>query len=533
MATDTLSAVLQGLNNGVGTGIDLYKTMREEERLKRAESLKLQRFVIEDSRYESEQAYGQSRDRVADEQANRTFTENQRQFDTEQKRLAADAAANRALESRRIKISEDTYRDKKTAQEMLQAQARVQAAMIDPSTGQPITDVQKLNQRLRETGADDDMGRLLTYMDGGRYGRGNYTGVKGVATPNGFAAAVAGTDMEGKPIKGWAPATANGSANDAEVPTMAFDQAAFILANPNLIPEIQADNLQRMEQERLAQENQRVVDSRVRSGQGDEAGIAAAEASLAKAQQDLQVAEELPAPEQPGFATLATSLAGQYGITPAVSERDQKLTQAKANTESAQKELNYRSSLREAHEAYGKRELDAQLGGLERQRAALGGAGFLKQRQTAIADAPKLAAEEWKAWGTERDNILKNVAIPTKKFKNDDGVTETTTPVSKADLQAQLDNLPPEIQRLARTDRSVNAALTAYTQFMAEKGQKTGMIRFIDAARQGVDLEEYVKAVNDAAMNKGNGWSDDQVHAFALKQAGGASAKESLAAAGR
>lgn len=530
---DTLGAVLQGLNNGAATGLDMYKTMREEERLKRNEAYRLSRDAIEDTRYDSEQTYKMERDRVADGQAERTFKENQRQFNVDLKFRQQDAAAGRALQSRQIKISEDTYRDGKLAEEMKLAQARVQAAMVDPATGQLITDPVKLNQRLRETGADDDMGRVLAYIDPDRFGRGNYTGVKGVATPQGIGVAVSGTDLEGKPINGWAPATENGSANDTDVPVDTYDQAAFILANPNLIPEIQANNLQRMERERLARENQSVVDSRIRSGKGDAEGIKEAETRLAAAQQGLQAAGELPKQEQPGFARLATSLAGQYGIEPAVSERDQKLTAAQQEVKAAQEELNYRASLRSAHEGYGKRELDAQFAGLDRQRATLGGAGFLKQRQTAIADAPKLAAEEWKAWGTERDNILKNVAIPTKKSKNDDGFTETTTPVSKADLQAQLDNLPPEIQRLARTDRSVNAALTAYTQFMAEKGQKTGMIRFIDAARQGVDLGEYVKVVNDVAMNKGNGWSDDQVHAFALKQATGGSAKESLAAAGR
>ncbi len=533
MAVDTLSAVLQGLNNGARTGLDIYKTVQDEERLKRAEAYKLSRDAVEDTRYENEQSYQQQQDTLAQANTDRTFKENQRQFNSEQERLAAEAKARNALDSRRIAISENTYRDQKTAAEMERLRSTIATEMVNPQTGQLESDPAVINERLRAKGLDDGLGKLLAYMAPERYGRGNYTGVKAVATPNGFAAAVTGDDMEGKPIKGWAPATANGSANDKEVPTMGYDQAAYMLVNPNLITEIQANNLQRMEQERLAQENQHVVESRIRSGGGDAAGIAAAEAELAAAQQGLRAAEELPKQEQPGFARLATSLAGQYGITPAVSERDQKLTQAKANTESAQKELNYRSSLREAHEGYGKRELDAQLAGLTQQRATLGGAGFMEQRRNAIADAPKLQAEEWKVWGTERDNILKNVAIPTQKRKNEAGYSETITPVSKADLQAQLDNLPPEIQRLARTDRRVNAALTSYTQFMAEKGQKTGMIRFIDAVRQSVDLEEYVKAVNDAAMNKGNGWSDDQVHAYALKQAAGGSAKESLAAAGR
>lgn len=73
MATDTLSAVLQGLNNGVGTGIDLYKTMRAEERAKRQEAYTLSRDAIMDTRYENDQSYQQQQDTLAQSNWQKTF----------------------------------------------------------------------------------------------------------------------------------------------------------------------------------------------------------------------------------------------------------------------------------------------------------------------------------------------------------------------------------------------------------------------------------------------------------------------------
>lgn len=74
---DTLGAVLQGLNNGAATGLDMYKTMREEERLKRNEAYRLSRDAINDARYEKSWERQAERDRVGDEQWNKTFTQTQ------------------------------------------------------------------------------------------------------------------------------------------------------------------------------------------------------------------------------------------------------------------------------------------------------------------------------------------------------------------------------------------------------------------------------------------------------------------------
>lgn len=73
MSVDTLSAVLQGLNNGARTGLDLYKTMREEERLKRNEAYRLSRDAIEDTRYAEEAAYRKDADSLAQSNWQKTF----------------------------------------------------------------------------------------------------------------------------------------------------------------------------------------------------------------------------------------------------------------------------------------------------------------------------------------------------------------------------------------------------------------------------------------------------------------------------
>lgn len=530
MSVDTLSAVLQGLNNGARTGLDIYKTVQDEERAKRAESLKLQRFAIEDTRYENEQSYQQQQDTLAQANNERDFKEKTRQFDSEQKRLAAEAQARNALDSRRIAISENTYRDQKTAAEMERLRSTIAAEMVNPQTGQLESDPAVINARLRAKGLDDGLGKLLAYMAPERYGRGNYTGVKAVATPTGFAAAVSGTDMEGKPIKGWAPATANGSANDKDVPTMGYDQAAFMLVNPNLITEIQANNLQRMEAERATADEKLRTESRIRSGGGDEAGLAAGEQTLANAQRDLQTAEETPAPEQPGFAKLATSLASQWGITPPKGEREVALEQAQGEVQGAQQELERRRSLRAYHEGMSEQNLARGQESRDMQRATLGAAGYLTQRQTASTQGP---AQFQKQWGETQKSLLDGINYPSKKVKNDDGLSETVQPVTKAHMQSQLDSLDPEMQTVIAQNPKARAAVRSYMQTMADLGQSTGLERFVDAASRGADLEKYTQFVRDGAMHKGNGWSDEQVHTYALSKAMGYSEKDSLANATR
>ncbi|MFV1943487.1 hypothetical protein VPH49_21985 [Pseudomonas luteola] len=48
---DTLSALLQGINNGVSNGLAIYKTMNDEARANRQEQLQRQRFAVEDEQW--------------------------------------------------------------------------------------------------------------------------------------------------------------------------------------------------------------------------------------------------------------------------------------------------------------------------------------------------------------------------------------------------------------------------------------------------------------------------------------------------
>ncbi|MCY1459131.1 hypothetical protein D9M71_765770 [compost metagenome] len=49
---------------------------------------------------------------------------------------------------------------------------------------------------------------------------------------------------------------------------------------------------------------------------------------------------------------------------------------------------------------------------------------------------------------------------------------------------------------------------------MADRGQKSGLKRFVDAASAGVDLERYVDLVSDPAMVDR---TDDERHAWAIQ----------------
>lgn len=80
---DSLGAILAGINNGVGNGLDIYKTLRDDERFKREERRLEARQVIEDERYAQRLAIDESRyaDGEADEDSARELAAKNRAED--------------------------------------------------------------------------------------------------------------------------------------------------------------------------------------------------------------------------------------------------------------------------------------------------------------------------------------------------------------------------------------------------------------------------------------------------------------------
>ena len=97
----TLGAVLQGMDRGVMNGLNLYKTVQDEARQKR-------RDTLEDARYKEEREYRNTRDEVMDARDDRNHTWEKDKYDIEQKRLAAaaEATANYRQQQLNFRVAE-------------------------------------------------------------------------------------------------------------------------------------------------------------------------------------------------------------------------------------------------------------------------------------------------------------------------------------------------------------------------------------------------------------------------------------------
>lgn len=91
MSTNTLGAVLAGINNGVSNGLDIYKTIQNEARQKRAEEYQIKRDTLSDARYETERKYQIDRDQLGDQRYEKEWD-----YKVEQDKAAAEAAAAKA-----------------------------------------------------------------------------------------------------------------------------------------------------------------------------------------------------------------------------------------------------------------------------------------------------------------------------------------------------------------------------------------------------------------------------------------------------
>ena len=124
---DSLGAVLAGINNGVGNGLDIYKTLRDDERFKREERRLEARQVIEDERYAQRLAIDESRyaDGEADEDSARELAAKNRVED-----LAINAQARKddlAFRARSERDAERRFQIQLEAQKQSTAAAQNKA----------------------------------------------------------------------------------------------------------------------------------------------------------------------------------------------------------------------------------------------------------------------------------------------------------------------------------------------------------------------------------------------------------------------
>jgi hypothetical protein len=540
---DSLGGLLQGLNQGVQTGLQLYTAVEGQKRALRQEDFQRERAAREDSQWDS--MYQLKKDDAAEtrRQYDTTLGENQRQFNDlqtyrnntldAQKAYQQGSLRNQAAQvgndSRRIAIAENTYNDGKLAQQMQRTQAAVAAAMYDENghlRGTP----EEINQRLQSSGLDKDAGKLLAYMAPERYGKGNYSDVRMVVTPKGIVPVVDGHDMEGQPIKaGGAPATVNGSAKDTEISTLPFGNAALALLNPNLIAERQADYLANSQLDKAKADAQQYVATGVRAAKGTDADIAglsdqmsAAETELGKLKEERAALGSAPKePKDQSFGDWLTtpnaSLGGKGGVPLAEQKRARELDGQIRSLSNAldgegglHAQMRSKAQVQPGYEARGSAMLSAKADSIVRTRGTQPGAQYLSNVAALPAAQAKAKEASDKAFNTFTDDAIKLVELPkTKNSKTG----KVDMPVTQAHLAAQLAKLPPEVKARVVSDPQAQAALLSTMQTMATNGQSTGLERFVDAAAKVDDLEMYSRFVNDPA-NVGK--TDDERHQWAI-----------------
>lgn len=109
MSNDAVGGLLRGFNNGLSSGLEFYKTIQNEERAKRQETLQAQRYAIEDERYGEEREYRIKQDEAAATRDERDFEWSKEKYDLEQKRLAAAAAATADYRNQQLRLSQANY----------------------------------------------------------------------------------------------------------------------------------------------------------------------------------------------------------------------------------------------------------------------------------------------------------------------------------------------------------------------------------------------------------------------------------------
>lgn len=547
---DTLGSFLAGINQGVSTGLDLYKTVQSEARQNRLEQYQKQRDAVADQQWQAgydrqvaqdaeskrqwQAGYDRlvSRDKADDEHWTQNFREKQRELDAtiaHQRGMRDIYARNQTLDEQKFRDAQDEAGRKRR---LAGAQLVAQNSLLD-AEGRYITDPQMLADKLNRDPAA--MRAFLTVatetgmLESGRAA--NYTGGRFVVGPNGkMLLQVAGKDGTGKPIEGTAFLSENGT-SDSNDPYVAFDpQTLARMVDPQYNTELRADAVASSEIEKAGQATREYVSQGIRAAGGDAASIqklsdelGAAETRLAELKKQREALGKPAEGEEPSgmgwWTTPHPRLGGAPGGVPMAQQAEARALDKEIATLSnlldgkggLHEQMRAAAEVEPGYMARGDRMYARAVDDIRGQRQTLSGANFLAARGGAPATAAKKQGEVDKAFGDFEKTLLSNITIP----KREDPKTGEKVPVvGKLDLQAQLRNLDPETKRVVANDARAQAALMSYVQMMADRGQKSGLKRFVDAASAGVDLERYVDLVSDPAMVDR---TDDERHAWAIQ----------------
>lgn len=518
MSTDTLSAVLQGLNNGAATGLDIYKTMKSEERAKRAENLKLRRYAIDDARYADETTYNRGQAALAQDNWQKNFDfEGQKHKDSvayQQGQLAIakqnanTAAGQLGLERNRF---DDAVAERARVRAAENSRQLLSSALIDEQ-GQYITDdaqfADRANQNPQVIKATLDLAADRGLIDPKRVA--GYTGAKLISTPQGLVMQVAGVDATGKPIKGGGGILSQNGTDSPDDPYVAINVSQLRqMVDPNFRAARQSQALAdgqiaAYNDESLAQEKGQVESLRT-TADALQSKLAPMESKLA----ELQAARE----KTPTMKSQVTPR-GDYREwkNPEAEALDKEIASLSTSLEGGKAELGqvnaaleqapvYQQTLRQQYEQ-GIRGQQVLHG--EKYQANTLAAAIEQPKQTA-----KVAAKADTNFGKVVETAIKDNAPRPRKG-------EEPPKVDASQLRTAIKSMPIELQRKIGTNPNYEAALHDVVRHMAQTGVVMEPSFLLEARAAGADLDaytQYVSAPQNANKPKA------QVHAEAVELA--------------
>lgn len=512
---DTLGSFLAGVNQGVATGLDLYKTVQSEARQNRLEQYQKQRDSVADQQWQSTYDRTVERDRVADQQWQQNFTIKEQEFGlAERTQQAAEKhqagmrgiyARNQALDERK---HQDSQNEKAREQRLLGASSVARNSLLG-SDGQYITEPQALADKLNSS--PDANRAFLTVaaetgmIDAGRAG--NYSGGRWVVGPNGrMLLQVAGKDGTGKPIEGTAFLSENGT-SDPNDPYVTFDpQALARMVDPQYNEALRS----------VALRDQQIAayDGASQAKQGAttaslEAGLEAAGAQLAASEGELQRLRDQRAALP---TTVFRGKDDQEIPNPAVTQLDDRIRTLSSEIEAGWQAQGKRNADLVGVAPYYEAQRGSNRDAVTAQQQ-LFGADYAKTMSLATAGAPAAAAkkrgEADKAFGSVLTGIVSRNAEKVTKDNPQPKVTQ-------ADLTKVFNNLPAELQARIGNDRRYQAAAENAAQHMARAGFVTDPQFLIEADAAGADLQAYTELVNSPQLA---GMSDAERHSAAVQGA--------------
>lgn len=123
---DALSGLLAGLNQGVQTGLDLYKTVEGEKRARREEEMRLDRMAVEDERWGMGWERQAKNDALSQANGERDFGMREKQFGIQEKQFGLQEETLKFNQQRALRT--DAALERRHQQTMALSRARLDAS---------------------------------------------------------------------------------------------------------------------------------------------------------------------------------------------------------------------------------------------------------------------------------------------------------------------------------------------------------------------------------------------------------------------